>query len=585
MRSLAALNMPDAVMKVKAPDSWKIPQRIAYVVSHSLPNSSDGYAVRTHDVACALVENGHEVIIFNRPGSPWDASSSINFPKIKVDQKVNGVRYIYLPFSRQIAYKDNYLRLIEDSLLEAFKVFRPAIILAASNWENASPAQKAAKRFGSPFFYEQRGFWGLSLPDGPERERHILNETKVAQSAEAVFTLNGVMREVLEARGVAASKIHLVPNGLTATYGMKPDFTRQSIDCTAQYLFGYIGSLSPYEAVEDLLHLVVKLRGKGLDVAAMVVGSDSAKGAIDSVEALQGPKLKALARELSIEKFIHILPRVPAKEVANYYNIVDAIISPRHKTDVTEIVPALKPYTAAAYHVPVFLSDIRPHCEIADEIGATLFPVGDVDALANILAKALSGGTLQPATSVDEGVLAWTHRVQPMSQLFQIVSAAAEKDFKQVWSDVSNQKEHHGLKETPRRFNTAALPQVGLKALAGDMTVACLGYDDAKANKAFTYLTRQNILGVLATYQPGVFMIDWVGLQQVVGEWDDLWGISNMRLNRLVMDACRIGLDRGWDMRVVGPVSRSKAPLFCTVSSVLAEIEPHIMHEILEDAR
>ena len=47
-----------------------------------------------------------------------------------------------------------------------------------------------------------------------------------------------------------------------------------------------------------------------------------------------------------------------------------------------------------------------------------------------------------------------------------------------------------------------------------------------------------------------------------------------MHLNRQIMDACRIALDRGWRLQVVGPVLRSQAPLFRTVSGVFEEVQP-----------
>lgn len=89
------------------------------------------------------------------------------------------------------------------------------------------------------------------------------------------------------------------------------------------------------------------------------------------------------------------------------------------------------------------------------------------------------------------------------------------------------------------------------------------------------FVTRATLLTELALRPPGVLLIDWVGLQHSqTGEWAALWRCEDMRLNRHVMDACRIALERGWRIRVYGPVLRSDAPLFQTVADVVEVITP-----------
>lgn len=52
-----------------------------------------------------------------------------------------------------------------------------------------------------------------------------------------------------------------------------------------------------------------------------------------------------------------------------------------------------------------------------------------------------------------------------------------------------------------------------------------------------------------------------------------------MRLNRQIMDACRIALDRGWRLQVLGPVLRSRAPLFRTVAAIMEEQLPEAIQQ------
>jgi hypothetical protein len=88
------------------------------------------------------------------------------------------------------------------------------------------------------------------------------------------------------------------------------------------------------------------------------------------------------------------------------------------------------------------------------------------------------------------------------------------------------------------------------------------------------HATRASLLGDLATLPPGRFVMDWLGLEKLgaKSEWAGLWSVDHMTLNRQIMDACRIALDRGWQIEVTGPVQRMRAPLYRTVAGVVVEI-------------
>ena len=125
------------------------------------------------------------------------------------------------------------------------------------------------------------------------------------------------------------------------------------------------------------------------------------------------------------------------------------------------------------------------------------------------------------------------------------------------------------------RFDAHILPQVVFPTQAEDRRVVVVGPGTGLQGARVTQASRASVLGDLATGDPGRFVIDWTGLQRAPGEWDEwdgLWSIENMRLNRQIMDAARIGMDRGWQMQVLGPVPRSRAPLFRTVSGVFEEV-------------
>ena len=566
--------------------TWRLPQRVAYVVNHSYPYSSDGYAVRTHEVARALTQLGHEMLVINRPGRPWDIEGFDANTSVRTEQMIDGVRYIFLPSPIEAGgNRRARLRQTERVLFETFEVFRPGAVMAVSNWENAEPAQNAARRCGSPFFYEQRGFWEMSRaacePEYEASDNYQLdrqNEVRVAKAARAVFTLNGAMRDELVRRGVARGKIHLVPNGVAEPAAVPRGITRASLGCSSKYLLGYVGSLSDYEGSGDLLQLMSILRDGGVDVDLMIVGSSAPKGLIGSQhETPTKTRLRAGAKALQLADHVHFVPQVAQQQIGAYYSMVDAIVMPRRRTPVTELVAPLKPYAAAAYGVPVFMTDMPPLDEVARDIYGSLFPEGDIPALAAMVREALEQGDHPAVMNVVKTRLLWPRRVQPMSRLLR--AAAAEQPVLSKLLGAHPSGSGAGSASVQGQFDTHILPGVALRAQTDLGPVAALGpCVDLAAETKVIHLTRINILTELATADVGRFVIDWAGLQERAGidsgEWDGLWSTDNMRLNRQVMDACRIALDRGWRLQVRGPVQRAQAPLFRTVSGVLEEILP-----------
>lgn len=578
------------------PGNWRFAHRVAYVVSHARPWSSNGYAVRTHAIATSLAQAGHEVIVFTRPGRPWDIEGFPNQTPVMLDQHIDGVRHICLPLPPMPgATPTMRVRAMADALTEAFYVFRPGAVLAASNWETAEPARRAAGRTGASFFYEQRGFWEMgktvTAPDAlPPKETR--QETEIAMSARAVFTLNATMRDELVQRGVPAGRIALVPNGLSRPGRIDKRITRKSLGSTARYMLGYIGSLSSYEGVETLIDLVARLRAgrdhPALDVDALIVGSDAPKGLIGAIPGpyagAAGATLRAQADRLGVGAHVHILPQQPEGAISSYYALCDAMVLPRKRTSVTERVPPLKPYAAAAHGVPVFMTDLPPMAEIAAEIHGSLFAEGDMPGLTAMVHKALLQG--HPASvAVLDPALDWSQRVAPILRHLDDVAQAEQARNARLLGETTAHSTSAGPKDIlpqPRqgaRFDLAVVPRVALQEMLGGVVEARIGpMTTAAEMQSVLWLTRANLLDVMATAQPGRFVIDWTGLQAdpdtAKGDWAGLWSIEDMRLNRLIMDAVRIGLDRGWRLQVLGPVPRSKAPLFRTVASVMEEIPP-----------
>lgn len=562
---------------------WRLPSRVAYVVSHSRPHAANGYAQRTHAVARALWALGHDVVVVNRPGRPWDIADFAPDGPVACEERVDGVRYVFLPLAPDRG--QGPFRRAEAALREAFAVLRPAAVLAASSWETAEPALGAARALGIPFLYEQRGFWEMTRADAEpgfagsaEHARHVAGETRVARAALAVFTLTEAMRGEVIRRGAAPGAVELVPNGVTVPGQATPPADRAALGIAAARVLAYMGSLAPYEGVEDLVRLVALMRGEGEDVAALIVGSGVPQGLVGSraPDPAQGA-LARLAAEMGVDAHVHLVAQVPPERVGAFYALADAVVLPRRAGAATALVAPLKPYEAAGHGVPVFMPARPPLDDVAAEIGGTLYPDGDLPALAALLRRSFSAGR---TVRKPPPALLWTARVRPLSAALSRIAAAEAARLRAALGTLAAPEAAASAATAPgASFDASRLPEVALPHLPwpGIGVVAGIGPCRGHAGPGFTALTRANVLGRLAAGAPGLFVIDWAGLREEPGEWVGLWGAHDLRLSRLVMDAARIARDRGWTMRVLGPVARAEAPLFRTVTGLFEEVVPEAL--------
>lgn len=405
-------------------------RRLLYAVNHCFPFSSNGYAVRTHGVASALVHAGMEVIVVSRLGAPWDRAGFVA-DKFALEHRIDGVRYVHLPQPRQVGLTSHeYLSRLVAVFADLLRVFKPDAVMAASNWHNALPAAVAAREAGVSFFYEVRGFWEISQSardpawtGSPEFLHEVAGETAVAQSAQRVFTINRHMREELVRRGVEDVKVSLVPNGfiswpspVTIDVG-----SRASLGIRARFVLGYIGSFNAYEGIEDLIEALARLRSRGVDVALLLVGSGEPNG-LDTGRSMACKWTNAyrlLANSLGVGDFLFMPGRVPPDEAAAYYALIDVVVIPRRPFAVCEIVSPMKPLEAAAYGRRVLLSNVAPLADLVEVCpNFSVFNKGDISALTDRLRELLESGVFELPRCEAMAGLTWDKNVIPMVKEF-----------------------------------------------------------------------------------------------------------------------------------------------------------------------
>ncbi len=374
-----------------------IPNRIAYVVSHGQSYASNGYAIRTQGIAQALNQQGFETLCFVRPGRPWELGVASG---VLPEMQVEGVRYIHSRWAGTPKREQEHMEQSVACYMEQFRVYRPAVVLAASNYIVGLPAWIAAKRLGIPFYSEVRGFWELSRDarePGYAGTAQFKDEARrdafVAQQALKVFTLNQPMKGELVKRGIADDRIEIVPNGMARLPEIKaadPNLlSRLGIE-KDEKVVGYIGSFSAYEGLELLLEACDELVQKGEKLKLLLVGDEQ------PVTVAAGGKNALADKEWLIQ-----LGRVPHDQVADYYALIDAVVIPRRKLPVCELVPPMKAAEALAYGKRLIVSDVAPLAEFAQQHkGVVAFEADNIASLAHTLQESLKLSAPHPSTKL-----------------------------------------------------------------------------------------------------------------------------------------------------------------------------------------
>lgn len=370
--------------------------RICYVLSDSLPYSSSGYATRSHGMSAGLQNLGYEVICVSRPGFPIDRICDETLGNIPREDVIDGIRYrrILKP-SRRTAEGREYIDHAARALADEFIALRPQIVMAASNFANAIPAQFAANTLGLPFIYEVRGFWEITrISREPEFESTreyrelVALESTSASYADHVFTLTEPMREELIARGVSSPNISLLPNScdpqLFTPRSRDPVLAERMGIPRSVPVIGYIGKFAQYEGLEDLAEACALLRRRGAQFRLLLVGNENAYGND------RGPIMQAIQRiasEGELADWLIMPGRIPHEEVEAYYSLIDIAPIPRKPQPVSEMVSPLKPLEALAMQKAVLVSSVQALAElIHDGETGLVFEKGNLDCLASKLA-------------------------------------------------------------------------------------------------------------------------------------------------------------------------------------------------------
>jgi glycosyltransferase involved in cell wall biosynthesis len=337
---------------------------VLFAVHNSFPYDKAGYAVRTQMIAKSLKEKGIEILVTTRAGYPWDLLKHRGLEK-KNSNLIDDIKYLQISDKNRQFKKDSdfkYIQVYSDGLVKHAEKNNTTVLHGHSNYLNGLATIQASNQLKIPSIYEIRGLWHLTrlTLDSNYRDAGMFAyeeemEKGVAKGADAVVTISNALKELILSWGIDEKKIHVIPNAVDTTLFKEKIPNKELIDryrLNGKIVLGYIGSITGYEGLKELILAVDELISQKVNIALIVVG-----------EGRERDNLQQLAKS----KDIIFTGRVPFDEVSEYYSIFDICPFPRNSYEVCRYVPPLKILEAMAMKKAIIVSDVAPLLEIIED--------------------------------------------------------------------------------------------------------------------------------------------------------------------------------------------------------------------------
>jgi PEP-CTERM/exosortase A-associated glycosyltransferase len=336
--------------------------KILHVFDHTLPLHS-GYTFRSRAILHHQHLLGYHSCHVSSPKHPDNISDTevaeeLLFYRTQPWQS----KFWQLPVLKEIAT----VLALRKRILEVVTIEKPNIIHAHSPALNGLAALLAAKKCKLPVVYEIRAFWEDAAVDHGSCQEHDLRytltrmlETYVVKRVHAVTTICHGLRQDLLNRGIASSKITVIPNAVNPSQFQVID--KKDAALLAKYqlqhkqVLGFLGSFYAYEGLDLLIKALPIIQKKLPNACLLLVGGGPQQAA-----------LEALINELGLTNSVIMPGRVPHATVNRYYSLVDLLVYPRKSMRLTELVTPLKPLEAMALGMTQLASDVGGHNELIE---------------------------------------------------------------------------------------------------------------------------------------------------------------------------------------------------------------------------
>lgn len=364
---------------------------IYWVNQYAVPPDQPG-GTRHYDFALALGERGHRVHLvasdLNLTTRRYSRRRrALDLRRIK--ERINGVEFTWLTAG---AYRGNDWRRVASMVVFGFVVFLHLLLVPKRKDETvfigSSPhlfaalgTWAAARIRRVPFVLEVRDLWPESYAEvaGKDRGAEITLMRRIAdllyKQARSIIVLAEANEERIAARGVDASKITYVPNGVDLD-GFLDGSPAVDLACPGVFTFVYAGAHGPANGLGTVIRACSILKAEGRDdIRVVLIGDGPAK-----------PELVELARSLQLNNVIFHDP-VPKATIGPTLATADAGLMVLAPVDLFSYgVSPNKLFDYLAAGLPVVTNVPGFVCEVLRASGAGVCTdAGSPEALAEAL--------------------------------------------------------------------------------------------------------------------------------------------------------------------------------------------------------
>ena len=364
--------------------------RVLHILDHFTPSQS-GYVSRTMLILDAENTLGiHNICLISNP-SVVDTVNKINISKstnttvIYIINKhwisrISFIRYIYIML---YIYK-NVRNITASYTIDVIHVHSPVI--------NLLPILIFTKiNKAIPVIYHIRAFWedaALACNKSRNLFRHwiIRKLEKIAcRHVKTVITLSQTMKCELLRRGIHPKSTTIIPNSVLPTFlNTHTLYNRAThMKCKINFpendiIFGFIGSLYPYEGITELFHVFHQLRSANIKACLLIFGSGPESSLLEQYAASNPATIK-------------LMGNCSFSNIDAAYLQYDILVYPRQSHPLTEITTPIKIVEALSLGISIFASDIQGHRDIVNmqhnklQRNCKFFPAGNYNAITQLI--------------------------------------------------------------------------------------------------------------------------------------------------------------------------------------------------------
>jgi colanic acid biosynthesis glycosyl transferase WcaI len=310
-------------------------------------------------------------------------------------ERIDGARvhrtWVYAASGTGMRRIANYLSFATTSLLGLARARRPdAIFVESPPLVLGVPGWVAAKLWRRPLIFNVADLW----PDAV-RELGVMHDGTLLRAAEKLeawtyrqatmvnVATNGIERRLRENKGVPASKLRYLPNGVdveTFTPAARNVALAERLRLDDRPVFLYVGTHGIAHALQHLLAAAVQVPS----AQVLFVGDGTTKAA-----------LVALARDIGNVRF---LDPVPPEAMADYFSLAYASIVPLVRSGVNDGARPSKLFASLACGVPVIYSGEGEGAAIVEDAQAGIVvPPEDPAAIADAMRALIAQPELREA--------------------------------------------------------------------------------------------------------------------------------------------------------------------------------------------